>query len=114
MSKKISPEKQELISMSQVAKEYQRAMLEETGEKLLINEILLEMHKSKSGAQIFKRFDEWIAEGYKVNKGEKAYRLWGKPRKSKKSDNDKDDSASEFQFYPMCCLFNEQQVSKIE
>lgn len=108
----------ELIALSKVAQESAALMAATTGEKPTVNEILLMMYKEQTGCNDFRRFNEWKAAGYKVKKGEKAFRVWGAPIRAKKASEDSqaDDAKegegedSSYKHWPMCCLFNESQV----
>tara|TARA_A200000159_G_scaffold53217_1_gene49223 strand:+ start:5752 stop:6108 length:357 start_codon:yes stop_codon:yes gene_type:complete len=117
--KDLSPERQELIAMSQQAKAIQKNIELTTGQKPTINSILLDMHAEAANTTVFKLFNEWRNDGYKVKKNSKAFRIWASPRKAKKGSDDtgdKDSAAnpdSSYQFYPMCCLFSEHQVEKV-
>jgi hypothetical protein len=84
-------------------------------EGMSVNEILIQEFYTDDENYIFKTFHDWIKEGYKVNKGTTAFLIWGKPKdKSKKeetpntenSEDEKDD------FFPLCYLFSNAQVTK--
>ena len=52
--------------------------------------------------QIFKSFDQWKIEGFKVKKGEKAFCVWGAP--VAKNENEEES------FFPFKFLFSNAQV----
>ena len=85
-----------------------------------INDVLLVMHQLETGCKVFKTFNAWREEGYKVIKGSSSYRVWGSPLKAKKDDktapvvSGESETEKTFKFWPMCSLFNESQVEKIE
>jgi hypothetical protein len=128
-NKKVNPEtvaaRKLLISMSQEAQDMME--LADSGVELegfedceKVNDYLLVMHQQVTGCKIFKTFGEWKKAGYKVKKGSKAYRVWGSPLKAKKQGEDqqveaedKKDAEKTFKYWPMCCLFNENQVEQI-
>jgi hypothetical protein len=132
-AKKINPAteaaRQELITMSQKAqhmmKMVEMGLVVEGFENCKkVNDYLMVMHKKNTGYSTFKTFSEWKKEGFKVKKGSKSYRVWGAPTKAKKTadeqlaesvsgENSKDDEATTFKYWPMCCLFNESQVEEI-
>ena len=129
MTKAISPAKKELIQMSKEAKATRKLMiknaktLEEAAEAELvtINEILMEMHQEATGQSEFKTFHDWKKAGFKVRKGEKSFRIWGKPRKCKKSvdavkvdTGEKTTIEKEFELFPMCCMFHRGQVEPLD
>ncbi len=106
--------RRELIKLSQIAKVVKEQREIETGEFFSINDILLEMHRDSSGANDFRTFQDWKKAGYSVRKGEKSFRVWGKPVKAKKAvepESDPSDSEEKsYKLWPMCSLFNEMQV----
>jgi len=126
MAKKINKSKSNearavLIGLSRAAKEQRELMvlMADTPEKklfattLTVNDVLIINYKKESGCQLFKTFHDWKNDGYKVKKGEKAFRIWGKPIKAlKKSETDTSNEDQEFKMFPMCCVFNELQVEK--
>ena len=82
---------------------------------------LLRFHYACSGYKDLKTFKEWKEAGYTVRKGEKALLIWGSPIASKsekeriedlkkqgKEEETKDD------FFPLCYLFAECQVHKLD
>jgi len=73
-----------------------------------VNEALLESyaHDLPEGTD-FKSFNQWRTEGKKVGKGERAYLLWGKPRRVANKDADENDS---FKFFPLAYVFSSLQV----
>ncbi|PCJ22890.1 MAG: hypothetical protein COA96_13095 [SAR86 cluster bacterium] len=106
----------ELIEKSQEAKALIELLLTTTGEILGINEMLVRMHSDSTGCKEFKTFHDWKKVGFRVIKGESAYRIWAKPIKAKaanESNTKEDEDASQYKFWPMCCLFNESQVISI-
>jgi hypothetical protein len=123
MLKAMKPARLELIAMSKQAKVIQAQIESTTGDAPSINSILLNMHSESAKTNIFKRFDECKAAGYRVKPKSKSYRIWGKPRKglnnsateSGSAIKDEHDRAnSQYSFFPMCCLFSKNQVDKIE
>ena len=54
------------------------------------------------------RFEDWKREGFQVKRNARAVRIWGK-KCTGRSTGDV-GTASEYAFYPMCCLFSEEQV----
>jgi hypothetical protein len=101
--------KRALIAFSKIAKEIQ----EMEDEPRNINSILIEDFYSKGEHQEFYTFQEWIKQGQRVKKGEKAFLVWGRKRKSNQDQattepQTKDEK--EFSFYPLCYLFSNAQV----
>jgi hypothetical protein len=101
-------ERKNLIARSKEAKLIQRGILESTGEILSINQILkLQLHKD-TGAKVLLRFDEWAKAGFTVKRSAKSVRIWGKKLNAKSCEIG--FKPKNFAFYPMCCLFSEDQV----
>ena len=105
--------------MSCEAKKAIAYILETTGEELGVNEYLIREYMAESGANHFKTFKQWKDEGYGVNKGESAFRVWSAPFKAKKkieapAYREAETLEQKYRFFGMCCLFNELQVSKID
>ena len=82
---------------------------------------LLRFYYACKGLKNLKTFKEWKKGGFIVKKGEKSLLVWGSPVSSKaekervkelkkegKEEEAKDD------FFPICHLFAESQVRKIE
>lgn len=57
--------------------------------------------------QEFKTLKQWNDAGFKVKKGEKAFLVWGKP---KKSDKKTDEPHDETEFFPIAFIFSNAQV----
>lgn len=119
MSKKISKTKRELIQLSKEAKAL-REELQSLGnpkfDDLSINDVLVMMYQKDTGAKMFKTYNDWKKAGFQVKKGEKSYRIWGKPIKAKIKDQsaENQDEERKYQFWPMCALFNENQIERLE
>ena len=117
--------KQELIKMSQQAKQYIKNKMHSAKTEaealeaaaLTVNIVLMAMHCEKYSSDVFKTAKQWKDEGFYIRKGEKANRIWGRPRKDKASVDMQDvktkeikTEESEYEFFPMVCLFNIEQV----
>ncbi len=67
---------------------------------------------------IFNTFRGWLKEGFKVNKGEKAYLIWGRPLDIAKNEKLKkdlpEDEKNKKTFFPVSYIFSSNQVSKKE
>jgi len=124
---KTRAERSALIAASQDAKAFREMMIAtaNTEEKMLmalslsINDLLIMAYEQATSCKEFRTFYDWKAEGFKVKKGEKAFRIWGRPIKAKNAkeddENPKDegDEESGYKLWPMCCLFNESQVEPL-
>jgi len=121
-NKKVNPARTQLIESSQASKAQRERMVKEADSvtkamsiaALSINDMLILNYKTVSNCEIFKTFHDWKKEGFKVKKNEKSYRVWGKPIKARKTTDEKDGEKDEFRMFPMCCLFNESQVEKLD
>ena len=78
-----------------------------------INEMLVEMYKTKLEVITLKSFANWRKEGKKVSKGSKGVPVWGMPRKAKeeKKEGVTEEERKEFSFFPIAYLFSEKQVA---
>lgn len=86
---------------------------------ITVNDLLTYYYKLKGHAEL-KTFKEWINAGYCVRKGETALLLWATPiarnkkEEGEKSQQTKEEEKGKEDFYPICCVFSNQQVSKLE
>jgi hypothetical protein len=80
-----------------------------------LNYIIVGMYKNETGCKQFKTFHDWKKAGYAVNKGSKAFAVWGTPKRVKETAETEDGEVLEgesWEFWPLCYLFNENQVTK--
>lgn len=87
-----------------------------------INDALIDtIYKDKKNVE-FKSYREWKKEGYQVQKGEKAFLLWGRP-KEHQVDEDKNKSENlnkgpmeenHDAYFPVVYVFSNAQVNKRE
>lgn len=125
--KNVSAVKRDLIEKSIKAKAKIKLLLEtaKTDQEILaaaslkVNDILMDDHKAKSGANTFKTFKQWKEDGYKVNKGETSYKIWSSPIKGKREIEVTEVNTGEnktieenYSMFGICHLFNEKQVTK--
>lgn len=94
--------RQKLKALSQKAKAVQ-----DENPEMRINEILVSFYTNPKN-QIFKTLNDWKKEGFRVKKGSKAFLIWGRKRKA--SNHTKDTEKDEFQFFPLCYIFSNDQV----
>jgi hypothetical protein len=79
-----------------------------------VNEGLKEIYeKSDPKIDEFKTFWQWKDEGYTINKGSKAFLIWGQPRKGSQIAEGSDEP-DEYSFWPLCYLFANTQVFRPE
>lgn len=76
-----------------------------------VNEALLSVY-FEQGHKEFNTFSQWIDKGFAVKKGEKAFFVWGSPRKG--ANHEPENEQDEFSFFPLCYLFSDKQVEPIK
>lgn len=106
----LKEKRKELISISKAV----RPLVEE-GEFDTVNEAIVEsVYKEKdSKIKELNTLRQWNKKGYRVMKGEKALLVWGQPRKAEQVP-DGSDEPEEYKFWPVCFLFANTQVNKVE
>lgn len=99
--------RKQLITLSQGI----RALIE-AGEFETVNEGLIETYKEENpGAEEFNTFNQWKEKGYTINKGSKAFIIWGQPRKAQQVPEGSEEP-EEYKYWPICYLFSNEQVFK--
>lgn len=87
-------------------------VLVEEGEYNTVNEGLLEKYQEETpGVEEFNTFKQWKELGYTINKGSKAFIIWGQPRKAQQAPEG-DEEPEEYKYWPVCYLFANTQVYK--
>ncbi|MFZ4705452.1 MAG: hypothetical protein ACOYMF_05535 [Bacteroidales bacterium] len=77
-----------------------------------VNEGLKEIYeKSDSNIEEFRTFWQWKDDGYTIQKGAKAFLIWGQPRKGSQIAEGSEEP-EEFKYWPLCYLFANTQVFK--
>lgn len=101
--------REELRELSAIAKKFQSTSCAE----MTINEILIKHFYTSEKDTEFKTLHQWNKDGFNVNKGSKAFLIWGKPRATNKEQPQNQESdEDENEFYPICYLFSNAQVTK--
>ena len=101
--------REELRELSAIAKKFQNTSCAE----MSINEILIKHFYTSEKDTEFKTLHQWNKDGFNVNKGSKAFLIWGKPKAIDKTENpDKEEATDEAEFFPICFLFSNNQVTK--
>ena len=75
-----------------------------------VNEFVIKTHYQKDGHELFKTFNEWVADGYRIKKGSKAFVVWGRPKRSQKIQPESEQD--EYNYFPICYLFSNLQVER--
>ncbi len=99
-----------LKALSKTAKK-----LLETGDYTTVNEAIINGIYKQNNPEIidFKTFNQWKNEGMKVKKGSRGFMVWGKPKKNQKEESDNEET-DEYKYWPMCYLFSNLQVEKMD
>lgn len=81
------------------------------GEFDTVNAALLN-HYSEANEEIqeFNTFHQWKEKGFTINKGEKAFTIWGQPRKAEQTPEGSEEP-EEYKYWPLCYLFANTQVT---
>lgn len=90
--------------------------LVEDGTFFTINDAIMETLYKDDTNKEFKSYRQWKNEGYQVNKGEKAFLLWAKPKQINKpiEENPTEKEWEEMlKFFPIAYLFSNAQVTQI-
>lgn len=115
--------RQDLRAKSQEAKAMREKMKKEAktvsdkieAAETTLNYIIVSMYENETNCKVFKTFHDWKKAGYKVNKGVKAFAVWGTPKRIKdKLETEAGEvlEGESWEFWPLCYLFNESQVTK--
>lgn len=90
-----------------------RKLIEE-GEFDTVNEGLKSLYEEANPSiKEFKTFHQWKAEGATVRKGEKAFLIWGQPRRVEQVPEGSTEP-EEYKYWPICYLFANTQVVTAE
>lgn len=90
--------------------------LVEDGTFFTVNDAIMETLYKDNTHKEFKSYRQWKNEGYQVNKGEKAFLLWAKPKQINKpmEESPTDEEWEEMlKFFPIAYLFSNAQVIEI-
>lgn len=81
-----------------------------------VNEGLEETYKEGSGADTFKHIKQWNKEGYRVEKGSKAFLFWGSPKEyaidKDQGEPGETEEEKKIRYFPLCYLFSNLQVTE--
>lgn len=127
-SPKLQEKRAKLIELSAQAKKLRQQKIDnaQTAEEALfwqtrtVNYMLLH-HVYSDGGTRFETFNEWKAQGATIKKGAKATVIWGQPRQGVATLEQKieaapntvptdENTAEEYEFFPLCFLFSEDDV----
>lgn len=88
-----------------------KALVKE-GRFFSVNEGLKEIYADDGHTEL-KTLRQWNNAGKRVKKGEKALLLWGTPKKYEVANADTLET-DELDFYPICFVFSQKQVTESE
>jgi len=117
----IQEKRTRLNELSQRAKKLREKIIDsaETPEaaekyaKMRVNQILVEFFYKSDKDQVFKTFKSWLKDGQVVNKGEKAFLLWG--RKNQETTTPQGATKTEeLEFFPITFVFSNNQVKPLK
>lgn len=82
--------------------------LVESGQFESLNKAIIDTYQNSQDEPVsFKTIQSWNKDGYSVNKGSKAFLIWGKPKTIEARDGEE-----ERDFFPVAYLFASNQVTK--
>lgn len=89
------------------------AVYVEQGDFATVNDAIINTVYKNDTHKYFKTFNQWRAEGFFVQKGEKAFVVWGRPTKEQEAEKGKEKTAEdESRFFPLAFLFSNAQVAE--
>jgi len=98
-----------LISLSAIARK-----LMEAEEVDSVNEGLIYLYDEQQGeACEYNTFHQWKEKGCTVKKGVHAFCVWGQPKNVKQTPEGETE-ATEYEYWPICYLFSNLQVTSPE
>lgn len=101
--------RQNLIVLSASAR-----MLIAMGHAATVNEGLQLIYRNEHPEiNEFNTFNQWKEKGYSIEKGSKAFLVWGSPRDVKQTP-DGAQEPEEYKYWPLCYLFADTQVRASE
>lgn len=86
---------------------------EELIEAMTINQLIVEHIYSDEHNQKFNTFKGWIKDGFVVQKGEKAFLLWGRKKQEVEKPNG-EQKTEELDFFPITFVFSNNQVEPLK
>lgn len=116
--KSIKEKRQELKSLTEKAK----MIAEISGEAGKVNDLIINLIYNEGQKHEYNTFKGWKEKGFQVNKGSKAYLIWGQPKKASQkiesartSEENKEGGEIEnkYKLFPVAHIFRDDQVTKI-
>jgi hypothetical protein len=75
-----------------------------------VNDIIAGWYKEDTGATELRSFRQWALAGYYVERGSRAFTLWGKKRSATLQVAAGELEEREYDFFPIAYLFSDKQV----
>lgn len=119
LKESIQEKRAKLRHLSAQAKELKEKLIDqgEAVEDFRINDIIIHYFYTSNEHQAFNTFKGWIKEGFSVNKGEKGFLVWGRPKQEKNGEIKpviENDDSEEGTFFPISHIFSNAQVSPLK
>lgn len=118
----IQEKRQKLRELSEKAKAIKEQLIQDAKtpqqalqfSALTINDIIIKYFYKSPENKEFNTFKGWLKEGFAVQKGEKAFLVWGRPKgvQDQESGQDTDDEMSDF--FPVSYIFSNAQVQPLK
>jgi len=115
-NKELTPVQQKRQALREISKVAKMMLQSEAMEEENVNEIVINHFYKNDTHQEFKSFKGWMKAGFAVKKGEKAFCIWGKPRKKKETDpkEENEEQGKKSKFYPLAYIFSNAQVEPLK
>jgi hypothetical protein len=117
MQNQQQPIEKELTPIQQKRKELillSKELREDKTEDEKLNDLIIDRYKEENpDIEEFNTFKGWMKEGYQVKKGEKAFLVWGRPKKDQQEEQSQpspEDGEDKEKFWPVAFIFSNLQV----
>lgn len=88
-----------------------KKMVKLMGGEVTVNDVLLQTYADMADSKDFSTYKGWKAKGKQVKKGEKAFVIWSRPIKSKKTKAQEEGQENEeFSMFGIAHVFADTQV----
>lgn len=86
----------------------------QTADSLTLNQIIIKHFYQSEQHQEFNTFRGWLKEGKAVQKGEKAFLIWGRPKAIQEQEKgNQQPEEEEENFFPVSFIFSNAQVKEV-
>ena len=88
--------------------------LVEDGTYEKLNDAIIDFYmREDDEIQDFKSYKSWKEEGFQVNKGEKAFIVWSRPKSAMNEEEGKEGDEEETKYFHLAFIFSDKQVRRI-